>query len=138
MIDTKTVPYSALVLRVSSGVLFLAHGLLKLVVFTPAGTAGYFESIGLPGALAYLTILAELVGGVALIAGFYSRFVAAALIPVLLGAAYFAHSANGWLFSNQGGGWEFPVFWAFVLLAHALQGEGAYSTRSLSKQPSTT
>jgi putative oxidoreductase len=132
VIDLKTAPYSALVLRVSSGVLFLAHGLLKLVVFTPAGTAGYFESLGLPGFLAYLTIMAELVGGVALIVGFYSRIVAAALIPLLLVAAYLGHGANGWMFANDGGGWEFPIFWAFVLLAHVLQGEGAFSARTLS------
>lgn len=131
MIDPKTAPYAALVLRVSSGALFLAHGLLKLLVFTPAGTAGYFESIGLPGALAYLTIMTELAGGIALITGFYSRIAAVALIPVLLGAAYFGHGSNGWMFSSAGGGWEFPVFWAAVLLAHALLGEGAYSARSL-------
>ena len=51
--------YAATLLRVSSGALFLAHGLLKVNVFTIAGTVGYFESLGLPGVLAYLTIAAE-------------------------------------------------------------------------------
>jgi putative oxidoreductase len=49
MIDLKTAPYAVLGLRVTTGLLFLIHGLIKLFVFTPAGTAGYFESIGLPG-----------------------------------------------------------------------------------------
>ena len=90
--------YAATTLRVSSGVLFLAHGLLKVNVFTIAGTVGYFESLGLPGALAYLTIFAELAGGLALILGVGTRLAALALIPVLLGATW-VHAGNGWLFS---------------------------------------
>lgn len=126
MIDLKTAPYAALVLRIASGVLFLAHGLLKVFVFTIPGTVGFFESIGFPGLLAYLTIVAEIGGGLALIAGVYTRVVALALIPVLLGAT-FVHSGNGWLFSNEGGGWEFPAFWALVLAATSLLGDGAFA-----------
>ena len=70
--------YAATLLRVSSGALFLAHGLLKVNVFTIAGTVGYFESLGLPGVLAYLTIAAELAGGVALILGVAVRLVSLA------------------------------------------------------------
>ncbi len=120
--------YAATLLRVSSGVLFLAHGLLKVNVFTVAGTVGFFESLGLPGALAYLTIAAELAGGVALIAGVATRLVSLALIPVLLGATW-VHSGNGWLFSSEGGGWEFPLFWAAVQGALALLGGGAFALR---------
>jgi putative oxidoreductase len=134
MIDLKTAPYAALVLRVATGVLFLAHGLLKLLVFTPAGTAGFFASLGLPEPLAYATILAELAGGIALIIGFQTRIVSLALIPVLLGAAFTAHSGNGWLFSNEGGGWEFPVFWAAAQLVVALLGDGVHAL----KLPRTT
>lgn len=119
---------AAAVLRISSGVLFLAHGLLKVNVFTVAGTVGYFESLGLPGALAYLTIFAEIAGGLALILGVATRAVALALIPVLLGATW-VHAGNGWLFSGEGGGWEFPLFWAVILLVIALQGAGAYAVR---------
>lgn len=118
-----------LILRLSTGGLFIAHGLLKLLVFTPAGAAGYFESIGLPGILAYLTIVAELGGGVALILGVYTRLVAAALVPVLLGAAIFAHGKAGFFFSNEGGGWEFPVFWAVIMVVIALLGSGAHALR---------
>ncbi len=120
--------YAALVLRVGSGVLFLAHGLLKVNVFTIAGTVGFFESLGLPAALAYLTIFAELAGGLALIAGVAVRLVSLGLIPVLLGAAW-VHAGNGWLFSGEGGGWEFPLFWALVQAAIALLGAGAYALR---------
>ena len=62
MSNTSNSDYAATLLRVSSGIAFLAHGLLKVNVFTIAGTVGYFESLGLPGILAYLTIAAELAG----------------------------------------------------------------------------
>ncbi len=125
---TTSSDYAATLLRVSSGVLFLAHGLLKVNVFTIAGTVGYFESLGLPGFLAYLTIAAEIGGGLALILGVATRLVSLGLIPVLLGATW-VHSGNGWLFSGEGGGWEYPLFWAVVQVAIALLGAGAYAVR---------
>jgi putative oxidoreductase len=95
---------AALLLRVSMGILFLAHAGLKLFVFTPAGTAGYFASLGLPGPLAYLVIAMELFGGIALILGIWTRWVSIALIPILLGSIYTPHGAAGFFFSNEGGG----------------------------------
>jgi putative oxidoreductase len=126
MIDTRTAPYAALVLRLALGTMFLAHALLKLFVFTLPGTAQFFESLGLPAVLAYATFAAELIGGTLLVAGLGTRWVAAALIPFLLGAAW-AHFGNGWLFSVPNGGWEYPVFLAFAAMAQALLGDGAYS-----------
>ncbi|TFH87744.1 DoxX family protein [Billgrantia azerbaijanica] len=116
-------PHAIALLRLALGVMTLAHGLLKVFVFTVPGTVGYFESLGLPGVLAYLTILAEIGGGLALLLGVYTRWVSLALIPVLLGAAW-VHLGNGWVFSNEGGGWEFPVFWALALLVQAGLGSG--------------
>lgn len=129
MIDTRTAPYAALVLRVMSGALFLAHAGLKLFVFTPAGTAQFFGSLGLPPALAYLTIAAEIGGGIALILGFHARWAALALIPILLGAIFTVHGPAGFFFSNPKGGWEFLAFWIAALLAQALLGDGAYALR---------
>lgn len=116
---------AALILRVALGGLFLAHAGLKLFVFTPAGTAGFFESIGLPGALAYLIIAVELIGGLALIAGFHTRIVSLSLIPVLLGAIFTVHLGAGFFFSNANGGWEYPAFWIVALVVQALLGDGA-------------
>ena len=118
---------AATILRVSMGVLFLAHAGLKLFIFTPAGTVGYFASLGLPGPLAYLVIAAELIGGIALILGVYSRWVSLALVPILLGSIYVPHGAAGFFFSNEGGGWEFPAFWAVTLVVQALLGDGAFA-----------
>lgn len=130
MINQNTAPYAALVLRVSLGVLFIAHGALKIFVFTPAGTVGFFGSLGLPAIFAYLTILAEVGGGIALIAGFATRLVSIATLPILLGAVFLVHGANGWLYTNPNGGWEFPAFWAAALVVQALLGDGAYAVRT--------
>lgn len=110
MIDTRTAPYAALLLRMSLGALLLAHGLLlKVFTFTIPGTVGYFESIGYPGVFAYLVIAGEILGGIALILGVWTRAVALLALPILLGATL-QHAGNGWLFSAPNGGWEFPVF----------------------------
>jgi putative oxidoreductase len=120
---------AASILRISMGILFLAHAGLKLFIFTPAGTAAYFASLGLPGPLAYLVIAAELLGGIALILGVYSRWVSLALVPVLLGSIFVPHGAAGFFFSNAGGGWEFPAFWAVTLVVQALLGDGAFALK---------
>ncbi len=118
---------AAFVLRVTSGVLFLLHAGLKIFVFTPAGTAGFFQSIGLPGPLAYLVILIEVLGAIALIVGYKVRIVAPVLAVLLVGTIVTVHGAAGFFFSNQNGGWEYPAFWAITLIATALLGDGAYS-----------
>ncbi|MBG1233518.1 DoxX family protein [Aestuariivirga litoralis] len=127
MTHADFIPYATLLLRVSLGVLFLAHGLLKLLVFKPAGTAAYFKSLGLPGFVAYMTIAAELGGGMLLLLGVATTLVALALIPLIIGTIVTVHGAKGWMFSNEGGGWEFPAFWALALLIQSLLGSGATS-----------
>ena len=119
---------AALVLRLGLGIMFVAHGLLKVLVFTLPGTASFFESLGLPGFLAYVVVIAEIGGGILLLLGIATRKVALALIPVLLGASY-VHLGNGWLFSNANGGWEYPVFLIAASVVLALLGGGRYSIR---------
>lgn len=121
---------AATLLRVSLGALFLAHAGLKIFVFTIPGTVQFFQTIGYPGSLAYLVIAAEVAGGLALILGLWTRWVALALVPLMIGATL-QHLPNGWLFSGKGGGWEFPVFWIVTLLVLALLGDGAYALRRL-------
>jgi putative oxidoreductase len=113
----------ATALRIAVGLMFIAHSVvLKYFTFTLAGTAQYFASIGLPGFLAYVVFAAEAVGGVLLILNVRTRWVAAALIPVLIGATW-AHIGNGWVFSNTGGGWEYPVFLILATAVVALQAD---------------
>lgn len=127
MFDTRTAPYAALTLRVALGAMFVAHALQKILVFTPHGTVGFFASLGVPGWLAYPTMGAELIGGVLLIAGIATRWVALALLPILIGAIVLVHGANGWMFAAKGGGWEYPLFLAAASVAQALLGDGALS-----------
>lgn len=120
----------AFISRISLGVVLLAHSLyLKLAVFTLGGTAGYFASIGLPGSLAYIVFTIEAVAGIALILGIYTREFSALVIPVLLGATW-AHMGNGWVFSNAGGGWEYPLFLAVMAAAQVNLGGGSFSLGS--------
>jgi putative oxidoreductase len=128
VIDTRMAPYAALLLRLALGVMFIAHGLLKWLVFTLPGTAEFFASVGFPGWTAYPVTFLEILGGAALILGVVVRPLAAVLTVELLGAAT-VHLPNGWLFSNKDGGWEYPVFLAVACAALALLGEGAYALR---------
>lgn len=116
------------VLRISLGVMWVAHALLKLFVFTLPGTAQYFVSIGFPGFLAYPVFAAELCGGLALVFGIYARQVALGLVPVMAVAAT-VHLPNGWVHTSQGGGWEYPVFLIAASFALWLLGDGFAAIR---------
>lgn len=126
MTQTNYVPHATTLLRITSGSFLLAHGLIKLLVFTPAGTAGFFESIGFPAFLAYPVLVGEIVLGLALITGFMTRWAALAALPILIGSII-PHAGNGFLFSNPNGGWEFSVFWTIILIVQAMLGDGAYA-----------
>lgn len=130
MTTLSTYDISAAMLRITLGTLMVAHGLMKVIIFTVPGTVGFFESMGLPSAAAYLTIFAELVGGSALIAGLLTRVVALLSLPLMLGTIW-AHSGNGWVFSNPNGGWEFPAFLTMATLIVAIQGGGRFALNRL-------
>ncbi len=129
MRTTNTAPYGIALLRVSLGVLFLAHVGLKIFVFTVPGFVGYFASLGLPAVAAYGVIALELIGGLALILGVYAPWVAVPLAIEMLGTIIMVHGHNGWLFTNKGGGWEYPAFWTVSLVALTLLGDGAFALR---------
>jgi putative oxidoreductase len=133
MQDNRTASYAATVLRASLGVMYIAHSLvLKHFIFTLPGTAQFFESLGLPAALAYVTFWAELIGGVLLVAGVGTRWVALALVPILTGALW-VHAGNGWVFSAPNGGWEYPLFLIVVSFVQAMLGDGRYALANLFK-----
>lgn len=117
---------AALILRITIGIMFLAHGLTKLLVFTPAGTAQFFASFGLPEFLAYLTIAFEIGGGIFLVFGILVRSISWLTFLQMI-VISFIHSANGWSFSNAGGGWEYPAFMSLTALSLALIGSGKFT-----------
>jgi putative oxidoreductase len=108
--DHDQIRYAQILLRVTLGVMYVAHSvILKGFTYGLPGTVQFFQSIGLPGPLAYVVFAAEAIGGVLLVAGVATRAVSLALVPILAGALW-AHAGNGWVFSNTGGGWEYPLF----------------------------
>lgn len=121
---------AALLLRLALGGVLLAHGLLKLLVFTLPGTAGFFASVGFPGWTAYIVAPLEVIAGAALIGGYRSRLFAALTLPVQIGALL-VHAPNGWLFSNAKGGWEFSAVLVVLSVVVFLIGDGVYSLRSM-------
>ena len=125
----------AALLRVTLGGLFLVHAAMKVFVFTPAGTAKFFMSLGLPGPLAYLTIALEIVGGLALIAGIGIRILPLILAAELVGTIVTVHGHAGFFFNNPNGGWEYPAFWAVALVVQSLIGPGAYALRLPGRVP---
>lgn len=120
--------FGVTLLRVSLGVMWISHAMLKALVFTLPGTVKFFESVGLPGVLAYPVFAAEIFGGVALILGIYARQASLALIPIMAVAAW-VHFPNGWVHTNPGGGWEYPVFLIVASFSIWLMGDGALAIR---------
>ena len=127
---------AALILRITIGIMFLAHGLTKLLVFTPAGTAQFFASLGLPEFLAYLTIVFEIGGGICLVLGILVQIISWLTFLQMI-VISFIHSSNGWSFGNAGGGWEYPAFMSLTALSLALIGSGRFTVLARIKNQKT-
>ena len=127
MATDRLMSYGVLLLRLALGTMFIAHSIVyMLLTLTLAGTVKFFASIGLPAWIAYATILAEALGGLFLILGIQTRWVALALSPILIGAVW-VHSGNGWLFASPDGGWEYPLYLFVLCIAQAMLGDGAHA-----------
>jgi len=126
MNNTQNTAYAGLVLRLSLGTMLVAHGLLKVLVFTVPGTVQFFTSVGFPGWMAYIVIAAEIGGGALMLGGIKTRWVSLALVPIMLGAIS-VHWHNGWVFSAPNGGWEYPAFLTIALIVQSLLGPGAFA-----------
>lgn len=120
--------YGALLLRIALGTMWLAHALLKWFVFTISGVAGWLESQGLPGFMAWPLFLFELIGGVMILLGFYGRYVSLVLLPILF-VAMWTHIPNGWVHTNEGGGWEFLAFLIITSITHSIIGDGVWALK---------
>lgn len=121
--------HATALLRISLGLMFLSHSiLLKLATFGMTGTVGFFVSVGLPAWLAYVTVTAEIAGGLMLVLGIGTRAAALVLSPILLGAWY-VHAGNGWVFIAANGGWEYPAYLFVLCLAQAMLGAGSLALK---------
>lgn len=121
--------HAATLLRIALGVVFIAHAGAKWFTFTLPGTVEFFASQGFPGWSAYPVFAAELIGGIALVLGLGTRWVALSLVPVMLGALA-VHWPNGWDFTAPNGGWEYVAFLTVALLVQAGLGDGAMALGS--------
>ncbi len=127
MVSLKNYALAATVSRVILGSVMIAHSLyLKLFIFTLSGTAAFFVSIGLPELLAYAVFFLEAICGIALILGLKTQLASLILVPVLLGATW-AHLEAGWLFTNEGGGWEYPLVLSLMALNQVFLGNGLWA-----------
>ena len=130
MNDQRFPDVAILLLRLSLGTMWITHGLLKVFVFTVPGFQAFLAGQGMPPSLALPIVVMELIGGVLILLGIHGRWISVALLPILIGATV-AHAANGWVFSNPQGGWEYPVFLIAMSIVHALLGDGAYAVKSI-------
>lgn len=128
MNDSIRLNTATLLTRLALGGVLLAHGLLKILVYTLPGAAGFFASVGFPGWTAYIVAPLEVIAGLAMIVGFRSRLFAALTLPVQIGAGT-VHMHNGWLFSSPNGGWEFPAVLVVLTIIVLILGDGTYSVR---------
>lgn len=115
-----------LILRVALGSVFVAHGAQKLFGFGLSGTAGFLGSLGipLPEVNAAALIGVELVGGLALLAGMFTRVAAALVSSAMLVAVAVVHLPNGYFLPN---GVEFALTLMLASLAVTFTGPGRYS-----------
>ena len=124
-------------LRITAGLMLLPHAWPKFMVFGAQGVATSLARRGIEPALAfaYLIMFVELVGGICIAIGFLTRPFALLCLIEMIVIAVKAHLPNGWSFSVQGGGAEFPVMWAILFLVILIRGGGHYSVdRAIGKE----
>jgi len=124
--DTTRIDIALAVLRAIVGIVFIAHGAQKLFVFGLDGVIGGFTQMGapLPQITAPLVALVEFFGGLALVAGLFTRLAAVGLAFVMLGAILLVHLAAGFFAPN---GVEFALTLAAASAALAIAGAGRFS-----------
>ena len=115
--------------RIIVGVIFMAHGAQKL--FGAFGGPGLSAVVGMMGPLGYLVSIGEFFGGLGLVVGFLSRFSAASIIVIMLGAIAMVHLKVGFFMNwmgNQGGeGFEYHLLAIAILLVIVIAGPGRYA-----------
>lgn len=114
------------ILRVVLGLIFAAHGLQKFQGGL-SYTAGYFDSLGIPGFMAYIVAIIELVGGIALIVGLGTRIVGALLAIIMVVAIFTAKLSVGFIGADGLAGYEFDLALGAIALYFALAGASDYS-----------
>lgn len=128
--------WAGLILRATLGLVMFPHGAQKLLGwyggFGFAGTMGFFtETMHLPWIVAFLVVMGESFGSVALLLGLLTRFTAASFIVIMLGAVTTSHLPNGffmnWFGKQAGEGYEYHVLVIGIAVALLVTGAGRWS-----------
>jgi putative oxidoreductase len=127
MIDQRTAPYAALLLRITLGSLFIAHLYWKFAIRGFDHWWASLQGAGYPTVVLLYVLCAEFAGALLLIPGIFTRWVSLFTLPVILGAAQFWLVRKGFFFADAGA--ELPTLWGLALIVQALLGNGAYAAR---------
>jgi putative oxidoreductase len=127
-VDTAYAPYGIFLLRVAIGADWIVHAFLKTWRGMNTHEALLAKN-GITPLLAWPTFSLEVIGGVAILLGWYTRQWAAFLL-IFLSVVVWIKWPVGWLYSNAGGGWEYPLFWLLAQAALVLSGSGAFALQS--------
>ncbi len=128
--------WSSFLLRITLGCVMFPHGAQKLLGWYGgggfSGTMGFFtEQMGMPALIAFLIIIGEYFGSVGLLVGFLTRFTAASLGIIMLGAIGLVHLPNGffmnWFGQQAGEGYEYHLLVIGICLALMITGAGKWS-----------
>ena len=132
--------WTGLILRLTLGLVMFPHGAQKLLGwyggFGFDGTMGFFtQTMGMPWLVAFLVIIGESFGSVALLAGFLTRFTAASFSVIMLGAITMVHLPHGffmnWSGKQQGEGYEYHLLVIGIAIALLVTGAGRWSADRL-------
>lgn len=123
MYNRHAVDVSLLVIRLAVGIIFAAHGSQKMFgAFEGPGLAKIVEMMGPIG---YLVAIGEFFGGLGIIFGFLSRFSAASIIVIMIGAIYMVHGKNGFFLEHKG--FEYNIALIGLLIPIVILGPGSYA-----------
>jgi putative oxidoreductase len=128
-LDRVLAPYGIFLLRVAIGVDWIVHAFLKTYRGMHTHEALLAKN-GITPLLAWPTFSLEVIGGVAILLGWYTRQWAAFLL-IFLSVVIWIKWPVGWLYSNAGGGWEYPLLWLVAQAALVLAGSGAFALQSI-------
>jgi uncharacterized membrane protein YphA (DoxX/SURF4 family) len=126
----KSIEIGTLVLRIYLGLAFVIHGLAKFQGGV-GNTAGWFDSIGIPGFMAYVVAAIELFGGLLLVVGLGTRYISALLFIIMISATIKVKLSAGFMGSGQGAGYELDIAYAVIALFLFLNWKTSLSLDSL-------
>jgi putative oxidoreductase len=121
------------IVRLAVGIIFLLHGMMKFQSGI-TNIAGWFDSIGIPGGMAYIVAIIEIVGGIGVILGVGTRVIAVLLSLTLVVAIVKVKLAAGFFGDGKMSGYEFELALLAMTILLALHREQAFSLMNVLKK----